>query len=267
MDWSRAKSYLILTFLLLDIVMGYQYWRIRSEQAGYVQSYSEQLAEVKQLFASQNWKLQTEVPKDTPELGLLHVKRQSVDTEAGKEPTQAGGTVLYKDEAEIRVSLNNPVSLDFEEAAAGDKVGSLMAAKIRSDADYRFDRKTPYGKGSGFLRYLPWYEGYPIFSAPLDVYVQDNQVTQYRQTLLAVIGEGGTKKQVLSSVHALRSLSESIDKFGRRSDNRVIRDIRLGYYSKPFHTEEWFLAPVWRIESDQEIFYVNALTGEVEMEH
>ncbi|WP_018131047.1 two-component system regulatory protein YycI [Effusibacillus pohliae] len=265
MDWSRAKTYLILTFLLLDIVLGYQYWQARTEQASYVQSFAEQLAEVRELLASQKWELRTEVPKTTPELGFLQVRYLPLPPDEWAKRI-GGGKLLHQGPGQVTVDLSEKhIAVNLEEDNPGDKALAQIGAKLSPKETYQYDRKLQESKDSGIIQYLQMYNNYPIFSAPLELVVQGGKLIRYQQTALNVVGEGGGRKQVISALHALRSLSESIDKSGKRADNRVIREIRLGYYSKPFNADEWYLIPMWRILSDREVYYVNALTGEVEL--
>lgn len=266
MDWSRAKTYLILTFLLLDFALGYQYWRQQTEQAGYVQSFSEQLAEIRELLASQKWELRAEVPKATPELAFLHVRYQSFPLEEWSGWIGEDGKLFYKGPGQVTVELSGKdVRPRPEDDGTADKILSQVNLKIWPKNLYRFDGKIQDGEGVERIRYLQIYDEYPIFSAPLELIVQGEKVTGYHLTALDVLGESGGKKQVISALHALRSLSESMDKSERRPDNKIIREIRIGYYSKPFNADEWYLIPAWRITTDREIYYVNALTGEAEL--
>lgn len=266
MDWSRAKTYLILTFLLLDIVLGYQYWNVRTEQAGYVQSYAEQLDEVSGLLASQNWELRADVPKMAPDLAYLQVRYLTLSEEEINKRISGSGKLQYKGPGQFTVELGDksfPVNLDDDNT--GEKVLSHFDSRLGSKEIYQYDRKVKENKSNGTIEYLQTYKNYPIFSAPLEVLVEGDKATRYHQVTLNVTGEGGGKKQVISAVHALRSFAESIDKPVKKTDNRVIREIRIGYYSKPFNADEWYLIPMWRILSDKEVYYVNGFTGEVEM--
>lgn len=266
MDWSRAKTYLIMTFLLLDLVLGYQFWKLRTEQAGYVQSYAEQLTEVRDLLASQKWQIQTEVPRVTATLGYLHVRYLDAPTEEWKKRIATATGITFKGPGQLTVDLTDKeISANLEEETMGDRLWSQLTTWVWPKELYKYDRNYEIGKGIGVVKYLQHFNGYPIFSASIDVMIQGDKVTRYSQAALDVIREEGPKKQVISAVHALRSLSESIDKTAKSNDNKIIRDIRLGYYSKTYNADEWYLTPVWRVLTAQEVYYVNALTGEVEL--
>lgn len=266
MDWSRAKTYLILTFLLLDLVLGYQFWKMRNEQAGYVQSFSEQLTEVRGLLATQKWEIQTELPRITPSLGYLHVRYLNASAEEWRKRIGNANNLMYKGPGQVSLDLNDKdIQGNLEDDALGERLWAQLTTWVWPRELYKYDRSYEIGKGIGVVRYMQVYNGYPIFSAPIEIVIQGNKVTRYSQVALEVIREEGSKRQVISAVHALRSLSESIDKTPKSNDNRIIRDIRLGYYSKTFNADEWYLTPVWRVLTDQEVYYVNAMTGEVEL--
>jgi regulatory protein YycI of two-component signal transduction system YycFG len=253
-----------MTFLLLDLVLGYQFWKLRTEQAGYVQSYAEQLTEVRDLLASQKWEIRTEVPRVTATLGYLHVRYLDAAEEEWKKRIVAG--MVVKGSGQVTVDLTDKdISANLEDESMGDRLWTQLTPWVWPKELYKYDRTYEIGKGIGVVKYLQHFNGYPIFSAPIDVVIREEKATRYTQAALEVIREEGSKKQVISAVHALRSLSESIDKTAKSNDNKIIRDIRLGYYSKTYNADEWYLTPVWRVLTAQEVYYVNALTGEVEL--
>lgn len=265
MDWSKAKTYLILTFLLLDIVLGYQYWRLRDEQASYVQSFTEQLQDVRQLLAAQKWDLQTEVPRNTPEMGFLHVRYFGGSQAEWQKQVGGADRLLYKAPGQVSVTLSDKNFVaNPEQAGIGEQLLSQLGTLVWQKENYRFDRTSIDKDGSGIITYLQSYNGYPVFSAPLEVLIQQNKAVRYNQVALQMKGEEGGKKQVISAILALRSLSESIDKTDKTPDNKVIRDVRLGYFSRTYNADEWYMTPVWRIITDRDTYYVNAMTGEVE---
>jgi regulatory protein YycI of two-component signal transduction system YycFG len=73
MDWSRAKSLLIIAFLVLNLLLGYQLWMdelnltIFSKQAS-------QREELNRLLTSKDIRLACEIPAKTPALQEITVR-------------------------------------------------------------------------------------------------------------------------------------------------------------------------------------------------
>lgn len=71
MEWARAKTILIITFFLLNVILGYQLWITKVAD-----SYFEQAGireEVQQLLRSKNIRLEKEIPRETPQLREITV--------------------------------------------------------------------------------------------------------------------------------------------------------------------------------------------------
>jgi regulatory protein YycI of two-component signal transduction system YycFG len=285
MDWSKAKTYLIFTFFLLDLLLGYQYYAVCNVEAGTVQSFEEQMAEVRDLLQSRNLILGTDVPKETPELGFLRVRYAQVDPKRAaskllKNPQLVDttnshpswvqyqgdkGTFTYKGSGELLYDVTPMhITLSPDDPKIFDRLYAEIGTFVWNPLSFGGDRVIKQGENDATVRYVQMYQNYPIFSAPIHVTLQNGQVTLIQQSALEIIGEEGNKKPVISAVSALRSLAESMDKSTVPEHNRVIRDIRLGYFSKPFNTDSWYLAPMWRITTDQNVYFVNGMTGELE---
>jgi regulatory protein YycI of two-component signal transduction system YycFG len=285
MDWSKAKTYLILTFFLLDLLLAFQYYTVRNVDAGSVPSFAEQVAEVKELLQNRHLVLDANVPRETPELGFLRVRYVQADPKqaASKflqnprplDPPSAHptwvqfqgdrGTFTFQGPGQFVYDLA-PMPLRVppaDDLQMFDRLYADIGQFVWNPFAYVGDRVTRQGSGET-VEYVQMYENYPIFSAAIRVTVENQLAVRIQQSALEVLGEEGSKKAVLSAVGALRSLAESMDKSALPDHNKRIREIKLGFYSKPFLTDSWYLAPMWRITTDEDVYYVNAMTGEVE---
>jgi regulatory protein YycI of two-component signal transduction system YycFG len=288
-DWSKAKTYLILTFLLLDLLLGYQYYTTKQQALGYVQSFSTQLDELKELLRERKMVLLTEVPNETPVMRFLQVWHPKeplpkiadsiLHDESIVEDDRSKGTMKFRSvEGEFEVTGEGYFKLRFREpikldSNLGSKRGQYVLQRIEQNvwngSLYKEDIALPSTSERDHvtLRYLQSYNRYPIFSASLDVHLQNSQIVSYNQKALEVGEEEGRGQRVISAIGAIRSVAESFDPKAvvLQSEAVSILDVKLGYYSQNYvGADVWYLAPMWRIVTDDKTYYVNALTGQVE---
>ncbi|TCP52549.1 regulatory protein YycI of two-component signal transduction system YycFG [Tumebacillus sp. BK434] len=289
MDWSKAKTYLILTFLLLDLVLGYQYYTSQQEALGYVQSFDTQLDELKEVLHERKMMLVTDVPKETPVMNFIQVghPKEPIQQIAERmlqedrliENDQSKGTMKFRSlEGEFEVTPDGFFRLRFEpglmkaDRDLGTKRGQYALQRIAPyvwhGAMYKEDvAVNNFAKGTTTLRYLQSYERYPIFSAVLEINLQDAEIISYNQKALEVGEQEERGQRVISAIGAIRTVAETQDpaEVADPSGITTIHDVKLGYYSQNYvGADVWYLAPMWRIVTDHKVFYVNALTGQLE---
>lgn len=289
MDWSKAKTYLILTFLLLDLVLGYQYYISQQEALGYVQSFDTQLEELKEVLRERKMMLVTDVPKETPVLNFIQVwhPKQPIQQIASEilqderlvENDQSRGTMKFRSlEGDFEVTPDGFFRLNFEpglmkaEKDLGTKRGQYalqrVAPYVWNGTMYKEDvALNNFAKGTTTLRYLQSYQRYPIFSAVLEINLQNAEIIGYNQKALEIGAEEENGQRVISAIGAIRTVAETFDPEAVADPSGIaaIHDVKLGYYSQNYvGADVWYLAPMWRIVTDDKVFYVNALTGQLE---
>ncbi|UOF91714.1 two-component system regulatory protein YycI [Fodinisporobacter ferrooxydans] len=289
MDWSKAKNYLIITFLFLDLLLGYQWWTIRHQASVYVDSFADEVASVKDLLATEHIRVKADIPKDTPTLSFLRARYKTLNMEkiaqtvlGHAKPTEVDqatqhviqyqgdhGEMLVLAPGSYRASWHTGDQIvvgNIEKANVLAKISPALTDQLWDGNQFKKDYATVDNQGTGTAYYSMQYQGYPIFPAMLAIELDHGKITGYQETLLDVTEEEGMKKrQVLSAVSALRSLATSFTSSSKNSLSSIeIRNIRLGYYGKPYNEDDWYLTPMWRFVTNTTTFYVNAITGEVE---
>jgi regulatory protein YycI of two-component signal transduction system YycFG len=284
-DWSRAKTYLILTFLVLDILLGYQFYTARQQAQEYVQSFSDQLQELKDVLREHRMASQTDVPKETPVMKFLQVHHpkkpvreiaadmlhevQLVEDDKSKgrmKFTTAEGEFGVTGDGYLTLHFLPPLRLNEEHPA---KMASAVLGAVKpyvwNGELYHEDLVAKDGNTIWFAQY---FGKYPLFSASLEVRLQNGEVMSYHQKALEIGEQEETSGQrVLSAIAAVRAVAESLDPklLPAPGEELTIQDIRLGYYSRNYDDADvWYLAPVWRVVTEPKVFYVNAFTGQVE---
>ncbi|TJY41732.1 hypothetical protein E5161_10990 [Cohnella pontilimi] len=240
MDWRRAKSVLILAFLMLNLLLGYQLWTEWRAQLNTSADWTSLPAETRQIMAEKKIRIESKIPSETPSMKDLSylLKQSSSDKGIGIKPIASP--------PETRIVFN-PKELT-------DALG-----KVISELDkYAYDDP---GSREGVFVLNRIENGYPMFDIHLELYNKDQKIRGYRQDVIQVLSSQEAKdQQVLPASKALTPLIEK-----QLVPGSVIKDIRLGYHGQIFDTEEQLAAPSWRVLLESgEVYYVHAVSGEID---
>lgn len=236
MDWGRAKNVLIISFLLLNILLGYQLWLDIREQL-HVNVNTAELPQDKILLMQQKHiSLEANLPLETPKLGDLNYLLQS-DTRDNVEP----------------VMLETPV--DSKVIYSRSELKKTLGSRIADLDQYVFDLKNSSVDVFSLNRVV---DGHPMFDVKLELSISNQKITAFQQDRIELLGIG-EEKQVLPAVKVVGSLIETY-----LPDGAVITDIQLGYHGQIFDSEKQVAAPSWRVLLENAPpFYVHAISGEV----
>jgi regulatory protein YycI of two-component signal transduction system YycFG len=252
MDWRRAKTILILTFLLLDSFLAYQLWTSRGDELEFAQQVEGSSSSLQDMINARAIKLAIEMPADMPDMYYLNVKYEDFSSaEANKLPNQR-----------VHVAGNGLSSQFIRSIPSPESVPKGEFTKIMNDHILFFDeyQRDPMLSAAERLVYLQSWNTYPFFGGILQLDMKKDKIRGYQQTHFQVINRGSGKK-VISSVTALRTLIEN----EVIQSGETIHSIQLGYYSHTYDAEIQVIAPVWRvIHGSKQVHYVNGITGVIE---
>lgn len=243
MEWGRAKTILIVAFLMLNLLLGYQLWESKLKLLGKSSEIELIAEEVRSIAESKNIKIDAVVPTETPRMNEI--------------------TVTFGEEGIIASEVEFESPYPYTTFLTGSEIWKRIAEHIPNADEYRMDPFTsgPRSNGSGMIVLHQLADGYPMFDVRLELIYVDEQVVSYRQNYVEIQeAEQLTDQKVLSAYLAIGRLVENFLQPGK-----IITDVQLGYHGQLFDTETQVLAPMWRImTSDHEIYYVHAINGSVE---
>ena len=284
MDFRRVKAILLAVFLALNLFLGYQWWTLRSAVSVYAQPLSDQMASAQSALAKHNVAVAAPIPTLQPVMSLLKVAPDRAAPGsvaalalpgriaalgAGRPNVWGGaaGRVAETGPGRFTVAYNARLPAGTVPVRPGH-VASDVRRWLERHA-YAFNAYAPllsrHTRATYTLVYTQSENGYPLWNARLEATVRGGRLTGYTQTALRVLGTGESR-QVINAASALLSIATFMDKGHINADNTVV-GIRLGYFSQVQSDRLWYLAPVWRVDSRLGVFYVNAFTGEVGVEH
>lgn len=238
MDWSRAKTILILSFLALNLLLGYELWGGKWLTGESKQASADQAVELNKQLLTRGIRLTANIPKDIPRMKEIVVKL--VDGERFNK----------------RVALGAPIR--YNRFISKGTLKDLTDSPIEKPEAYRYD---PILSKDGLYVMNQMVGDAPLFDVNLELFLTDGQIEGYRQQYVQVEngGEDKEEKKVISAYTALRTLA---DKY--LPNGAVIADVRLGYHGQ-FYDADGLLVPTWRVSMENgEVYYVHGFRGDVE---
>jgi regulatory protein YycI of two-component signal transduction system YycFG len=238
MDWSRAKTILLISFLLLNLLLGYQLWYDKVSPTSNNSDAVEATPEIEQTMAKKNIVLNAKVSRETPKLREIEVKITPGD---GEPPVVTMATPFQASELKDRTSSKNALS-----------------KRVPDGESYQLDNYDSRGS----IHVLHQMQGlYPMFDVKLELYEVDGVIQTFKQMHAEVLAGAVVKEEkVLAGFTVIELLVEKYLK-----DGSNIIDVRLGYHGQAFDAETRVLAPYWRVVTSQgDRFFVHAITGAVE---
>lgn len=238
MDWGRAKSVLIMSFLMLNVLLGFQLFNDIREQLD-ANVNSAELPQDKLLLMQQKritFASSVNLPSETPKLGDLTYLLHS-DIHQKSVPTPL--------EAPIDSALN------FNKGQLIKAIGG----QVPDLEHYVYDL---HNSREGVFVLHRMVDGLPMFNVKLELYNSNLKITGFLQDRVELVSRG-EEKQVLPASKVVASLIETY-----LQEGSVIADIQLGYHGQIFDSEKQVSAPSWRVMLDNgTVYYVNAISGEV----
>jgi regulatory protein YycI of two-component signal transduction system YycFG len=252
MDWSRIKTIFILTFLVLDIYLVYQFMNTRN--AAEYEIIKEASLEEK----LRNDDIQYgELPEAKQKEQYISV-RPKIFTNEELVKAKIKATSIG-DGTSIEAELDKPLKLssNFEPS----ELATYIKSNLFSGDDYKFWKKDDEAKT---ITYFQLYDNKTFYynnNAQLTLYFNDrNEVISYKQTYLEVIDELADEVEVLTPLRAM----ETLYKKGLLKPKSKITKVELGYSTLVQLAASHVLTPTWRVVVDgKENLFVHGFEGRV----
>lgn len=258
-DWGRAKTILIIAFLLLDLLL---VWELAERQSVLEESLMTAAEALEQRLRQKGVELAAEVPADIPDGWVLTV--EFLDVEPPAELT-------YELEPSRRqpnqwtVHLLRPYPLLRVGNVSAEPFPDLPPDLVNAAHQYAAD---PLLSTAEQWRYVQVVQGVPMFHVGLVLELENGQVARYHQSLVAV----RKREQAPALISAATAVYSLLEKHYLPA-GAVLREVRFGYYGRLYDADQQVLNPVWRVVYDERgengprnVLFVNAITGSLELE-
>lgn len=261
MDWSSAKTIFIITFLLLNVFLGYQ---LNEKKAA---SNISLLAEATLQERLSEMNIIIDVDLNEEKLTASYISGAAdLNIDANISNQKLAQTVKEKIGDVFVVNLEEPFSLVRSDRSIDSLAKEFVQQHVIHGDEYRFSHIDEDLKEIYFYQ---TYEGkkvdnYESGRFPLILQLDDQlQVNQYEQNFLVLqpIHPQGKQQEMLTSIKAIEKLFNG----QLIPPDSKINKVELSYFSffKPLGEVQVF-APTWNIGVNEQIYYVNAIDGAVQ---
>ncbi|WP_416148035.1 two-component system regulatory protein YycI [Salipaludibacillus sp. HK11] len=261
MDWSRAKMIFIVTFLCLNLFLGYQLHEKQEQAKLNAMTHAtiqERLEDNRIEVEIENAE---EVNEGAPITGTVRQFQEELFEELFGE-TLERQTLTLIDDTTLRAEFENPFSLNAANLTA--TVSAFLQQFVYEGEMYQIAK---YNEEEQYIGLYQTYrdrkiDQYEREDFHLKLYVTDDlEVDSYEQTFITVNEQEGREQELLSPLKALETLMN--DHY--IPPDTVIEEPELGYYSLiQLEANFQMYSPVWRFKVNDEYYFVDALNGEIQ---
>ncbi|WP_044749275.1 two-component system regulatory protein YycI [Bacillus alveayuensis] len=251
MDWSKTKTIFIITFLILNLFLAYQF--IQKRNSSQLDVILETTIE-EQLEA--NGITYIELPKEITKAAYLSGKSKIFNDQELKKLSNQKAVITNQSILEVSfvkpILIPNPKDQYF--------LNDFIKRNIISGENYsfwKFDEKTKE------ILFFQKYNGKVIYKNASSMLVlhlnENNEIVSYKQTLLHDLEEY-EKQEIVPAIKAIETLYRK----DHLKPGDHVTNIELGYYALVQFTASQVLTPTWRIVvNGKQDYYVNAFEGQV----
>lgn len=233
MDWSRAKTILIVTFIIFDLFLGAQLSETMQQKSMVAKTNKMTDQQVNTLLKTNQIQLKAPKPAD---LSQMHAYNATITPMDGwNRDYETGGykktlNLSYTHQHELKELLNKQIPF-FEE--------------------YRLDQALSSGNK---IVYLQMKNEKPIFDGKIEIHVAKGMIESVRVVHYDL--KETTPINLISFNNALVRIvtNEEIQK------NSSITQVELGYRAKAYRnaSQDFILFPYWRFHTENQILDLNA---------
>lgn len=288
MNWSRAKTILIIVFLIVDIFLFYQTYT--GKIGNKIVADKRSTDQVVEYLEKQDILIKGSIPTKSISCSLLTVKYKYFDRSHALDiffdsmenvdfSQDNSKVVMENDEVYLEMKNNGEILYKNKNITLGDVIDEGQSLKniekflkkLNITDNEIFAVNKTKEKGCIKVKYSQGFKDMFIDNAILEIKATNKGVVSMKMLWFESIRIGKTKKEVIPPIKALMKLSEVFKDINKTV---TVEEISQGYYFntnienvKEFDiktVEEGTAIPVWRIKTDMGYIYINAYNGTVE---
>ncbi|MCS0670743.1 two-component system regulatory protein YycI [Cytobacillus firmus] len=256
MDWSKIKTIFILTFLVLDIYLMYEFFKLK--EASEFEPIAQ--ASLEKQLKNADITFEEPLPKSNPKDRYLRAKPVEFDIEELEGDTRLEGQEITIKEGTILNSVLDK-SIKISDNFSPSELSAFIKNRVLFGEQYRFWEKP---ENSNKITYYQEYEGkmfYMNLNGELTFFLNDdNEIVSYTQTRLEKIESKDESEKVIQPIKAV----ETLYKNGSLQPKSKITNVELGYFTFVHLSSSQLLTPAWRfVINDEENLFVDAFQGSI----
>ncbi|MCT1577146.1 two-component system regulatory protein YycI [Oceanobacillus kimchii] len=262
MQWSHIKTLFILSFLVLNVYLLFQF--VQRQDQYDLPSLSNDDQTVDEQLESENIQINNAIiNREVPDLSYLSVAKRLFKSSEVEELNNIDGleATTSIDNTLLFAQFEEPIEMP-KEGTEREMLQSIIAPYVIQAGQYTYGT---WNKDLNIIAFFQTKEGAPVFlnqQAILLFYLNDdNEITHYTQTMLGDSNKQGDRS-IVSPKTAISYLLRSNNGYLRQ--DQEVSDIAIGYYSRiePEDGGEIVFAPTWKVTIDDTVdYFVNGFEG------
>lgn len=256
MDWSKIKSIFIITFLILDVYLLYEFFKMIDLNEIEVQTHTEASIE-KRLMADEIEYVS--LPKNFVEDHYLKAKPKTFTEEDVQKKLLEYNAVDILNGTVLEVELRDPIKIS--EKLGRTELINYMKNNVLYGEEYLFWNISSDHKVITFYQHINGKQLFQNSNGELTFYLNDDsEIVSYRQTYLEEVQELSKLEKIIQPIKAIEILYTN----GVLLSKSKIVDVDLGYYTLvPLSDTAQVLNPAWRFVVGDKYFFVSAFEGKI----
>lgn len=253
MDWNKIKTVFILTFLILNIFLASEFYKLKNSTPYTLNTETSFEKKLKNEEITYN-DFPKNITKDkylvaVPKLFYVDELLPSIIDKENPNYKITNGTIL-------EVELKTPYVLVDSNV---NSLETFLLSNVLFGEEYKY-----WGKKNNQIIFYQQYEGKTFYhnqNGELIINVtEDNRITSYYQTYLTDIQVLSEDEKIIQPMSALEILYNNAK---LRSRDKITK-VELGYYAFVQTSTTQVLTPAWRfVINDSRDLYVHAIEGQV----
>ena len=236
MDWSRAKTIFIISFILLDLFLAAQVNQMIEQKSNYLKTDEFSEEQIRELLEAHQIQITTKIPDDTTQ------------TPALKAAITPVFNWDYNEKWIYQYSFATPVPINNR-----SKLQDYLKKKLPFFHEYHYSKEYSTQDKQVFLQY---YHQHPIFDGKIVCYLKNGKMTNIQALHFQI------KERVNIEFVSFKQALFNFIKRNSLPKGTKITNIELGfrsmYYPSP---QEVILVPVWRFTvNNKQHYYIYATT-------
>lgn len=260
MDWAKAKSVLIIAFIITNIILGYNLYidKIKTNKDVFFQQ--EYIEDLNKLLKTKNIKVDCDLPTDIPKLSILHVKYETLEDrnfrhdfpKTNRLEVIGNKKIIYTGKVFLRSFSKNEVKIQSEKFINNHNFNKNSYLKYITKKNSYFE-----------VVYSGEYKEYYLDESYMKFKFYPNGDVIFERLWLIPIKENNQKKQVITSVESI------MNSFDNLNENSTVQEIKLVYCFIKLDKNMGKLAenmdlertkaatayPAWRIKTNDNKYY------------
>ena len=269
MDWSKAKTILIVSFIIVNVLLVLAL--VNTNESVETLVSDEFVEDSLRLLSNKDISVATEIPREIPSLETLTVEYETFNTqELNHKFFDGNGRISIKGDGFVEIQtgddkltlLNNKLLIYESDKGANPKVlynnddAIQVASHYLGDLDFELsDMKLSHIKeseGRYYLEFSKVYNEKYLESSFTNIQLDDMGIRKLERQWLNVIEVGNTPIFISSAPKSILGLLSMNEVYGK-----AVKDISLSYYFEPEKHEyiqnpsaakQGKTIPAWRIQ-------------------